>query len=72
MTHHILDLAGRNDGYLTIADCPVVSELLAGGKITVRYVGDGCLIAKAVPVPSVHRNRTARGRWSRPVGELRV
>lgn len=71
---HILDLAARNDGYLTITGDPAISELLHAGLITVQYLGDGCLLIRAVPKPLVHINRTARGRWSklRPSVEVRA
>lgn len=70
--NHILDLAARNDGYLTITGDPAISELLHAGLITVQYLGDGCLLIRAVPKPLVHINRTARGRWSKPSPSLEV
>jgi hypothetical protein len=62
---NVLDLASRKDGYLAIAGDPAISELLKGRRITVKYFGDGCVIAKAVYVPTIDKTpRTGRDpRW---------
>lgn len=73
---HALDLSRQRDGYLTAADNRAVNALHKAGLVTAKYVGDGCLIVKAVHNPSTlpPLRRDTAEKWARAaeMGVVRI
>lgn len=54
----MLDLINRNDGFMLDAtDNPVLDALRDDGLMTIQYVGDGYVIARAPKFPPIERYR---------------
>lgn len=64
-----LELSRRFDGYMVQLD-EVIVRLRDAGLITTKYVGDGYVIARAVPAPLARPVRMINGKWARrhPIG----
>lgn len=66
-----LELASRNDGYLVGVGDPDIAALKATGLVVTQSVGDGWLIARALPVPRTYaRNYRGGNRWLRRAAEI--